>query len=90
MLLYNNIDFHTDLFDYFRDVISDLNMYAMFQGWEFRDRWVYMLMCVICVPYCITFFECIFKALFGNHQRPSLGNLTWASILGFLNVETAV
>lgn len=52
---------------------------CLFQGNENRDRWVYLLIGVVCVPYLVTFFESLFRALFGNFPRPSLGNMAWVS-----------
>ncbi|XP_064608019.1 chitin synthase chs-2-like isoform X3 [Liolophura sinensis] len=47
------------------------------QGKEYRDRWVHLLICTICSPYLFTFFESLFKALFGNKPTPSVGNVVW-------------
>ncbi|XP_050401399.1 chitin synthase chs-2 isoform X2 [Patella vulgata] len=47
------------------------------QGWENRDRWVYMVIAVMCLPYMVSFMECLFKVMFGNYPRPSIGNLSW-------------
>ncbi|XP_067667763.1 chitin synthase chs-2-like [Haliotis asinina] len=47
------------------------------KGWENRDRWVYMVIAVVSVPYLVTFFECLFKSMFGNLPRPSIGNIAW-------------
>ncbi|KAK7477688.1 hypothetical protein BaRGS_00031072 [Batillaria attramentaria] len=46
-------------------------------GNENRDRWVYLLIGVVCIPYLVTFFESLFRALFGNFHRPSFGNMAW-------------
>ncbi|ESP01302.1 hypothetical protein LOTGIDRAFT_111741, partial [Lottia gigantea] len=42
-----------------------------------RDRWVYMVIAVMCLPYLVSFMECLFKVMFGNYPRPSIGNLSW-------------
>ena len=54
-------------------------MALMLQGNENRDRWVYLLIGVVCMPYFVTFFEGLFRALFGNFQWPSIGNMAWVS-----------
>ncbi|XP_076444026.1 chitin synthase chs-2-like [Babylonia areolata] len=46
-------------------------------GKENRDRWVYLLIGVVCLPYLVTFLESLFRALFGNFQCPSIGNMLW-------------
>ncbi|KAK7116523.1 hypothetical protein V1264_002190 [Littorina saxatilis] len=50
-------------------------------GNENRDRWVYLLIGVVCMPYMVSFFESLFRALFGNFQRPSFGNMAWILLI---------
>ncbi|GAB1605132.1 chitin synthase chs-2-like, partial [Argonauta hians] len=52
---------------------------------EYRDRWVYLVICTLCVPYAIMFLECLFKAMFGNIPWPSIGNMIWLLLIESLH-----
>ena len=62
-------------------------MFYFLQGNENRDRWVYLLIGVVCMPYLVTFLESLFRALFGNFQRPSVGNMAWVSEYWYLILQ---
>eukprot|EP00106_Octopus_bimaculoides_P003471 XP_014770913.1 PREDICTED: uncharacterized protein LOC106869619 [Octopus bimaculoides] len=55
------------------------------QSSESRDRWVYLVICTLCVPYVVMFLECLFKAMFGNIPRPSIGNMIWILLVESLH-----
>ena len=50
----------------------------------YKERWVWMLIVTICSPYLFSFFDSIFKSLFGNKPWPTLKILVLV-----LLVETA-
>lgn len=45
----------------------------------YKERWVWMLIVTICAPYLFTFFDSIFKSLFGNKPWPTLKILFFVS-----------